>query len=68
MANNAGGLPDECARLAGEAREIPEIGPGGEWLCAYTLGKPPPPHVETIPCSPRRRPRQRTRWPPASTT
>jgi serine/threonine protein kinase len=43
IAQNAGGLAEECARLDDKSADLGEMGPGERWLCAYTLGSPPPP-------------------------
>ncbi|WP_206079565.1 serine/threonine-protein kinase [Polyangium spumosum] len=42
MSNNAGGLPDECARVAAKSADLAEMGPAEARHCAYTLGLPLP--------------------------
>ncbi|WP_437928180.1 serine/threonine-protein kinase [Sorangium sp. So ce291] len=42
MSNNAGGLAEECSRVAARSAELAEMGPGERWRCAYTLGLPLP--------------------------
>ncbi|WP_437958538.1 serine/threonine-protein kinase [Sorangium sp. So ce119] len=42
MSHNAGGLPEECSRVAARSAELAEMGPGERWRCAYTLGLPLP--------------------------
>ena len=42
MANNAGGLAGECARVAARSAGLAEQGPGERFRCAYTLGLPTP--------------------------
>jgi serine/threonine protein kinase len=38
IANNAGELPDECARAGARREALPELVPAALWRCAYTLG------------------------------
>jgi hypothetical protein len=42
IAQNAGGLRDECRRFAALSARVRELGPEGQWLCAYTLAEPLP--------------------------
>ncbi|WP_437986915.1 protein kinase domain-containing protein [Sorangium sp. So ce117] len=42
MSNNAGGLPDECSRVAARSADLAELGPAEARHCAYTLGLPLP--------------------------
>ncbi|WP_437528989.1 serine/threonine-protein kinase [Sorangium sp. So ce726] len=42
MSNNAGALPDECARLEARSADLPERGAAERRSCAYTLGRPLP--------------------------
>jgi eukaryotic-like serine/threonine-protein kinase len=42
LAQNAGGLADECARFEQKSADLGELGPATKWLCEYTLGHPPP--------------------------
>ncbi|WP_433932930.1 protein kinase [Sorangium cellulosum] len=51
MSHNAGGLPEECSRVAARSAELGEMGPGERWRCAYTLGLPLP-EVELPPLNP----------------
>ncbi|WP_438026831.1 protein kinase domain-containing protein [Sorangium sp. So ce233] len=51
MSHNAGGLPEECSRVAARSAELAEMGPGERWRCAYTLGLPLP-EVELPPLDP----------------
>ncbi|WP_437595725.1 protein kinase [Sorangium sp. So ce590] len=42
MSNNAGGLPDECSRVAARSADLAELGRAEGRHCAYTLGLPLP--------------------------
>jgi hypothetical protein len=42
LAHNAGGLPEECRHFDELSARAGELGPEGQWLCAYTLGRPLP--------------------------
>jgi hypothetical protein len=42
MSNNAGGLPDACARVAAASADLAELGSVERRHCAYTLGLPLP--------------------------
>jgi eukaryotic-like serine/threonine-protein kinase len=42
MAQNAGGLADDCARIAVKPGDAAEAAPVAQWLCLFTLGQPLP--------------------------
>ena len=42
MINNAGGLGEECARVAALGERVGELADGERYRCAYTLGQPLP--------------------------
>jgi len=47
FAHNAGGLPDECRRFDELSPRVRELGPEGQWMCDYILGRGgPTPNVE----------------------
>ncbi|WP_437896383.1 serine/threonine-protein kinase [Sorangium sp. So ce124] len=50
MSNNAGGLPDECSRVAARSADLAELARAEGRHCAYTLGLPLP-EVELPPRS-----------------
>lgn len=51
LAQNAGSVSEECARVDARAADLPELGPGERFRCAYTLGLPAP-RVELPPSNP----------------
>ncbi|WP_437504996.1 protein kinase domain-containing protein [Sorangium sp. So ce1099] len=42
MVHNAGGVPDECARVEALGAALAEMGPGERYRCAFVLGLPEP--------------------------
>ncbi|WP_437305718.1 protein kinase domain-containing protein [Sorangium sp. So ce388] len=42
MVHNAGGVPDECARVEALGGALAEMGPGERYRCAFVLGLPAP--------------------------
>ena len=51
LAQNAGSVSEECARVDARSADLPELGPGERFRCAYTLGLPAP-RVELPPSNP----------------